>query len=252
MNALDLVREERAKMENLAAEIERNPMTKRFREEEAAITLATRKAAVARIEALQRELESHLTKQVEIDEMGKELAALDNDRKELQAAINSKLSSFWQEKNGFLGEIRQQKEILYSTYDPKIDEVITWSRDKLEYLRKPGRITVSKMGKERNIFTMMKKVTVESNENALYDAMQYCRSAIAELEGMKLIPELNLARIEKFKAGLPRIDIFREFSGEKPMERIDANPRFKSDDQLAWEMGKLLKKGKELLARPRP
>jgi len=51
------------------------------------------------------------------------------------------------------------------------------------------------------------------------DAMQYCQAAITKLEQMKLLPAVDAERIAAMKAGIPRIDVYKEYTGERPMKK---------------------------------
>jgi hypothetical protein len=50
-------------------------------------------------------------------------------------------------------------------------------------------------------------------------------AAIKELEGMKLTPALDLQKIEALKKGIPPIDVYTEYTGEKPMPGSVDMPR---------------------------
>ena len=57
---------------------------------------------------------------------------------------------------------------------------------------------------------MQKNMTMRSNYPAIRDALAYCTRAIAELERMRLAPELDAGRIEELKAGIPDPGEMRE------------------------------------------
>ena len=121
-------------------------------------------------------------------------------------------------------------------------------------MRQPGRIESRGRTSERNLFTEQVKVTSESNKGAVIDAINYCRASIDQLEKMKLKPEIDLQEIESIKAGIPKLDVFNEFSGERAIEGSKGiNPRhlLKSDDQTAWELGKINEKFKKLMSPAR-
>ncbi len=63
---------------------------------------------------------------------------------------------------------------------------------------------------------MTRTVKVDSNAQAVHEAIKYCQGAITSLEKMKLTPELDLPGIEALKVGIPRIDIYTEVTWEKP------------------------------------
>lgn len=94
---------------------------------------------------------------------------------------------------------------------------------------------------------------MESNRPAILSALEYCKAAITELENMKHAPALDAEKIAELKTGIPRIDVYTEFTGEKPygFTVANVNPRLllKSDSQINWEIGKLNQKFKELMRR---
>lgn len=217
-------------IEKLAAEIDRNPLTKKFREEEAVATLVTRTAAADRIEVLKHEAESSSVIQAEIDIMVEKVAALDRERGMLVSEISGKRAVLERFKLDIEGEIRQQEEMLLSTCDLKIDEAITWFRERREaLLRKKVDSQTHKTG--TNIFTMVKTFVTFSNRNAITNALTYCLAAIRELESMKLTPTLDTSRIETLKKGIPDIGKMEEITGERPFSPIYTNPPMKSDSQ---------------------
>ena len=125
-----------------------------------------------------------------------------------------------------------------------IDEATLYFRDKLDFFRAPGRISRNAVGSERNIFTWKKTVKEESNAQAINDAMRYCQAAITELENMKLAPAVDAERIAGLKAGIPKIDVYTEYTGEKPLPRVNTVSR------TDWSIGRLNEKFKELMGRP--
>ena len=240
-------------MEKLAAEIERNPLTKKFRQEEAIKTLAMRQEAAAKLKTLRREQSEVIPKLREAVE-DREIAylnlktTLDAAGGELQRA-RAELSS---ENNNFDSAIGTLEADLIESADLRIEEGIEFFRAKLHWLRLPGRISRTACGSERNIFTMEKTVTEESNVQAINDAMKYCQVTIKELEKMKLSPTLNPEWIEELKGVVPRIDIFIETTGTKPIPGSRGiNPRdlLKSDGQLSWEMRKINEKFQKVMRK---
>lgn len=122
----------------------------------------------------------------------------------------------------FNADIVKCEDLLFETADPLIDATIQFFRDKYDELRKPGKIDRRGRTTERNIFTWTKKTTQETNALAINDALASCRAAILELERMILYPELDLAKIEGMKSGVPEIGIYTEITREAP--RLKALP----------------------------
>lgn len=207
------------KMEKLMAEVESNPEIIRQRKQVAEEVLAKRKAAAARIEDLKIEIEACGVIQGEIDELIKHLADLEKEKEKVKNQISQKRAFMWHEKSGAEGAIRGEEEILLSSYDPSIDEAIDFFRQKLDWLRSPGRISHNAAGSERNIFTEKIKYKDENNVAAIKDTLRYCQKSIQDIEVMKLSPEVDLQRIEEMKKGIPDINIYQEYEGEKPMPK---------------------------------
>jgi hypothetical protein len=249
----DHEKKELEKLEELQKTIEASPLTQQIKAEKAAEVLAKRRAAAEAIEVLKKERGEVIPRlQADIDakeaKYKKAKAALDADLGELQK-VKAALSS---ERNSFDTDIRNQEAILYESADPRIDETITFFREKLEELRKPGRISSRGMKVEVNLFTDTKTLTTESNADAVHEAILYCQNSIKLLEAMKLSPEFHIEGIQELKDGIPSIEVFQEVSGQKPAwPRINTDPRslFKSDDQLSWELGKLNEKFKKVMGK---
>jgi len=240
------------RMKKLADEMEKSPLTKKLRAEEARAILSKRSAAADKIKDLKLDLEATRIIQKDVDELNLKLAALDAEREKIKEAIAGKQYFMMSEKGGIEADIRQSEEILLRTYDTAIDDAISFFRDKLDYLRSPGRISNSKTGGERNIFTETVMLKEESNYPAIIKAINYCRACIDELEKMKLTPEFDMGKIEALKKGIPDINIFTENTNVKPLpgsKGVNPLHLFKSDSEMDWTIGKLMKKAEKILRR---
>lgn len=241
---------EMEKMEELQKVIEASPLTQKIKEEKAAEILAKRREAAGKIEVLKKERDEvipRLRSNIDAKEVAylKAKAALDVLFDKLRTAKTA-LSG---ENCQFDNDIRLQEQILYETADPRIDEGIQFFRDKLDDLRKPGRVSSRGMNVERNIFTDTKTLTTESNKGAVLTALAYCQAAIKGLEELKLWPEFHIEGIQELKDELPSIEVYQEVTGEKPLPRINTAPPLKSDSQLTWELSKLNEKFKKVMGR---
>ena len=235
-------RKEFKKLEELRQVIEASPLIKKINEDKASEILAQRTAAANKIENLNLDMAATRIIQKDIDEMNLKLAALDSEREEIKMAIVGKQYFMMNERSGIQGEIRHVEEILLRTYDTAIDDAINFFRDKLDYLRSPGRISHSNVGSDRNIFTETVKLKRESNYPAIIKAINYCRACIDELEKMKMEPALDLEKIEAIKKEIPDINIFTENTAVKPL------PGSK-DNFLTYTMGKLDEKVKKIMGK---
>ena len=68
--------------------------------------------------------------------------------------------------------------------------------------------------------------------------------SITELENLMLAPAVDAERIAGLKAGIPKIDVYMEYTGEKPLPRVNKVSR------TDWSIGRLNEKFKELMGRP--
>jgi hypothetical protein len=253
-----MLKEDTAKKEEklaaLLKEAEDSPIVKQLRTEKAAATLATRMEAAGKIEGLKKErdevipilIEDRDAKEAKYKEAKAALDAAGGEYQTARGAVSGRSQSFD-------NAISRQETILLETADPAIDEAITFFRKKLDWLREPGRISRDARGAEVNIFTETVTRTTASNVPAIHSALNYCQAAIKALEQMKLCPELDVGKIEELKGNIPRIDVYTEFSGEKPVGRTIAgvNPRMllPSDSQMDWEIAKVNERYKEIMRR---
>ena len=236
---------ENEKAEKLLAELNDHPLTKKLREDKAAETLATRREVAGKIEVLRNE-ESAVLPELQADLQEKEAVHAAAKTVLAGAAVKFQAATLAlrQARLTFDTAIRTCEASLFESADPAIDAAINFFRDKLDFLRTPGRISRNAIGAERNIFTEKKTVKQESNLPAINSAMTYCRAAITELENMKLAPAVDAERIAGLKVGIPKIDVYTEYTGEKPLPRVNTVSR------TDWSVGRLNEKFKELMGRP--
>lgn len=203
------------------------PLVEKYRAEKKAETLAKRVTAKTKIGALQKEGKALFPLlQQKVDEIKKTLGALDDERKGLQNELSKAVAELQRQKLRVENEIRKNDEILFNSYNEKIDEALMFFKDKLDELRKPGKIDKRTRGGETNLITMKKEFKTETNVDAIRKAMTYCQSVIRELEEMRLNPELDLLRIETLKKNIPSIDIYQETIGERTLRGAeDVNPK---------------------------
>ena len=118
-----------------------------------------------------------------------------------------------------------------------------------EDLRKPGRISVNRLGAERNVFREKIEVREESNIDAVNSALQYCMAAIKELERIKLAPVLDIEKLDQLKRGIPNIEVYAERAAERsfPRENPDPFASFPSDWEQNHTFQKLMERAKKAL-----
>ena len=203
------------------------PLVENYRAEKKAETLAKRVTAKTKIGALQKEGKALFPLlQQKVDEIKKTLGALDDERKGLQNELSKAVAELQRQKLRVENEIRKNDEILFTSYNEKIDEALMFFKDKLDELRKPGKIDKRTRGGETNLITMKKEFKTETNVDAIRKAMTYCQAVIRELEEMRLNPELDLLRIETLKKNIPSIDIYQETIGERTLRGAeDVSPK---------------------------
>jgi hypothetical protein len=218
---------------------------KTLRADKAAETLATRRETAGRIEALRNEQAEVLPKlQADLEEKEAKFVAAKAALEGLASDCRAAALAVYSKRFAFDNTIRNCEASLLESADPAIDTAILFFKDKLDWLRTPGRISRNAVGAVRNIFTEKKTVKEESNVPAINSAMTYCRAAITELENMKLAPALDAEKIAELKAGIPKIDVYTEYVGEKPF------PRVNTVSPTDWSIGRLNQKFKELMGRP--
>lgn len=257
MNTRKANAEEAEKLAKLLVQAETHPMMRAIMAEKAAAILATRTEAAGKIEVAKRERDEVIP-QLLSDRAAKEenfkraKAALDTAGGEYNAARFT-LSSRGQ---SFDHTISGQEQTLIESADPAIDAAIIFFKGKLDWLRAPERISTTRRGAIRNIHTEKITTKVETNYDAINAALRYCMDAVAELQRMKLDPVLDVEKIERMSAGIPSVDIFSEFTGEKPMPGSRGmpliRPRFggaASDEYEQTLLDRVHKKAKDFLKK---
>jgi hypothetical protein len=236
-------REELAKVETLLAKIQALPVSKAAHEAEAAATLETRKAADARRQnADQRGAVILPERRAALEAAEAAVKAYDAGRRAvLDTAVLARVAL--NEAGQAIEYERREAEIfLLSNYDPRIDEAITFFRDKREELfcRNPNTQTIPGA---KNIFTERRPVTVYTNYPALMATLAYCLEALHTLEAMRLIPAVDLELLEKLKREIPNADAEQETVGGT----IHAGGSYFPPIPAPSRTGRLLTKAKQLL-----
>jgi len=238
------------KLSELLKEAEGHPMMKAILSEKAAAVLGERLLVAAKLRAAMEEAEKVIPdRQKEVDALVAHLAEYDKGRSVILDKLTAAKGELAKARQSLDWERSHAEAALLSNYDPRIDDAITFFRERFESLRVKDINTQRRTG-ETNIFTEKQEVFTYSNAAAIQDALTYCRAAIDELERMKLTPDLDAERIEALRKGIPDADELRENAGEKPMEGsrgINPLNLLKSDDQLSWEIGKIGEKFKKIM-----
>lgn len=231
--------------------LERHPLTAKLREEEAARILAQRQEAGARIRELNAEAERTLPElQADVTVAQKALARHDTERQAFVDHVNAARLALMSERLRLDREKSQAETLLLESYDVRIDEAITFFRDKHDELRRRTVCTDTRRD-GINLMNLTRRLIKRSNSAAIQDCLSYCQAAIRELEAMKLNPAFDAGRLEELKAGLPDADEMREHSTEKPMEPGPPDPLklLPSDSQIDWQLGKLTERFKRVMRR---
>jgi hypothetical protein len=240
---------ENERMEELRKTIEEHPLTAQIRADQAAETLKKRQAAAAEIEILEKDTGTLEKLQAEIDRLAARLPDLEREKNEVQKAINSKKWEFSQTKFDREREISRLKEVLYSCYDPAIDQTIDFFRERFEALRRK-KISSQTIREGTDIFTLTKKLKSFSNYAAVNGALTYLRVAIEILEKMKLEPAFAPAKIEILKKEIPDTETLQELEVEKPLPKTpDPLHSLPSDSCLDYTIEKLNEKFKKIMGR---
>ena len=206
---------------------DKHPLAEAYRQEKAAETLKQRQEAAERLEAIKTEIAEGFPEQE---------AALSSILHDLKAAEKQAVAlKLEAEETGRklriakadLERKRAAVEVeLFASCDERLDQAQGFFRAKLDELRRPGTIDTRPMGAARDVLRQSKTVKMESNFNAVEEAMAFCRDAVTRLELMKLIPEYPAAAVEKLKEEIPSIHVYQEYTAERPMPKgapIDAN-----------------------------
>jgi chromosome segregation ATPase len=258
LNAKEATAKKEEKLSELLTTAEDHPLMKAILAEKAAAIQATRTEAAGKIEALKKERDEVIPKlladrDAKEEKFKKAKAALDAAGGEYQTARSVVTS-----RNQFFDNaISRQETILLETADPEIDAAILFFQDRLAFLRTPGRISMNRIGAERNVFTEKVTTRVESNYDAVNAALRYCLDAVQELQQMKRTVALDLQKIEGMKKGIPDINVYSESTAEKPMPGSVGMPAFRprfggaaSDEYEQTLIDRVLKKAADFVSKP--
>ena len=213
-------KEDAEKMKELLREADSHPLMKKILEEKSAAVLLQRTEAAEKIAGLVAERDAKIPRlRVEVEATEKVFLEAKTAMAVAAAEHNLARQTLASESHVFAFEIAKQQELLLGNYDTALDDASAFFTEKLEWLRAPGRVTRSAGGAVRHIGAWKKITSQESNSGAVGAALQFCQSAIRALEQMKLVPEVDLAAIERLKAGIPSIEIYTEFSSEKSLPK---------------------------------
>ena len=199
---------------------DKHPLAEAYKQQKAAETLQHRLEAAERLEAVMAEIRAGFPEQeAALCSVLEDLKAAEK----LVVALRAEAGQAYRDLQIAKADLDRKKQAietqLFSTYDQRIDEAQSFFRDRLDDLRRPGKISTRPMGATRNLFTLTKEVRTESNYDAILEASAYCRDAIAKLESMKLLPEFPEAEIEALKQGVPSIDRYVEYCAERPLPK---------------------------------
>jgi len=250
-----LEKEEMEETKKRLEKIEKTSFMAQYHAEEAAKVLAKRTEAAAKIATLEKERVELLPR------LQKDLAEKEGKFLQAKRAMEAAFDEFKKSKNeltsasfNFSNAIGRHEQTLIESAPKEIDEAILFFREKLDWLRSPGRISTNRIGAVQNIFTLTVESHTETNSPAVRSALSYCMAAVPVLEEMKLWPELDGARIQAIKDGIPSIDVYTELSGTRPMPKPpSANPRdyLPTDSEMEWSLNKINEKFDKLMKRPR-
>jgi hypothetical protein len=243
-------REDQEKLKELLAKAETSPIIKQLQKEEAESVLKKRTAAAEKIKELETERDEIFSR------LQKDLKMKDGRCQEIKADYQTASNELAKVKaettqSGHVFEtaIGNQRDILRETADPAIDVAKKFFNKKLDWLRKPGRVSKEIGESKKNIVNWTKTEVIRTNSPAVRDALDYCRAAISALEKAKLIPSLDVAMIEKLKDEIPDVNIYTSFSGQKDMEKGLLPAQKRLDNYQSSVMNVLLGKADLLLSK---
>ncbi len=207
-------------MERDIQDLKNHPLMEQIKKEKAESILKKRQEAAEKIKQVEKERDRIIPK-VRIELIAKEVKvkaaeALKNEAIQEYQRLNQEINA---KTFQFEGIIKEQENFLITSADTAIGEAIQYFNEKLIWLRKPGRISHGNVGAEKNLISWKKTTREESNYEAVLSALRYCQDSIKELENMKLVPVLDVEKIEKMKKAVPSIDVYTEYTGEKSMPK---------------------------------
>jgi hypothetical protein len=195
-----------------------HPMTKKIIAEDRAATDSKRKAALLEMTALETAFLTDRRKfEAEIEANGETLKAAVKALEEARGAygtVHQKKMLLNVEFDRLYGS---QRAILLASYPPVIDEFVHDMLNKLADLPKTFRH--AKRAGAVHFFLDDEPELHESNAEAIQQASDYIRAAIAEAEAWKTadISEIDIVkRLEELRAGIPKTDIFETKEQVKP------------------------------------
>ncbi|MDI6798097.1 MAG: hypothetical protein QMD09_14205, partial [Desulfatibacillaceae bacterium] len=211
--------------------LEKHPLTQQLKADEAAATLARRKAAAARIQALKTEREATLPgliqahkRALEAHEAAKK--ALGSLEADCRAAYIAKVNKADHYQRGNA----KATDVLHSTASPELDSAIAWFREKIETIRHQKPINQQRLDGRRDPVNDRQALLTFTNADAINKALAYCRQAIPALEALKMEPDFDAGKIEALKKSIPDTNELSEVrhskkdSGWKPRPVPNSDP----------------------------
>lgn len=221
-------RDKEEKLAGLLKDAEGHPMMKAIRAEKAAAVLGERLLAAGKLRAATEKAEKVIPeRQREVDALVADLTEYDKGRSVILDKLTAARGELVKARQSLDWERSHAEAALLSNYDTTIDDAITFFRDRIESLMVKDINTQTRTG-ETNVFTEKKEVFVFSNYSAIRDTLAYCRSAIDEIERMKLTPDLDADKIEALRKGIPDADELSENAGEKDMASKETGPGYRN------------------------
>ena len=197
-----------------------HPLAEAYKQQKAAETLLHRQAAAEKLEAVLADIRAGFPEaEASLSSILEDL----NQAEKQVTALRAEAGQAYRDLQILKANAAHRQDILEAqllgNYDSRIDAALDFFRNKIDDLRRPETLNTIPRGSTRNLFTMKKTVRLESNYNAVAEALQFCRDAITLLEGWKLLPEYPAQEVEDLKAGIPSIDRYEEFEGERSLPR---------------------------------
>ena len=209
------------KIDEIVRKIEGTSFFKKFKQKEAAEILEKRQEVAGKIAALEAERSEKLPKlQSALAQKEKAMKQAESALEKATVDYNRVRTEKWGRSHQFDYQIGQQRALMIETADPAIDGAIKFFQLKLDWLRRPGRFSRSAQGSALDLVSLKRTTKEINNSLAISDALKYCQDAIQKLELMKLQPVFDGGSVEELKAGVPPLDVFFEFSGERPPKKL--------------------------------
>jgi len=185
--------------------LKNSELAQEFRRKQNNELVKTRREKIIACARLREEsLKTNTQMQEIINKYRHNLKRLKDEEEELTRIVEEQLAPLREEGLRIDREITENEFYLRTNYDSAIDDAIKFFNQKIDVAarEKPLRNIADKTKK----LSGKSEVIIHTTQPAISGFVDYCRTALREIQEMKLIEaKCDLARIEHLKANLPDI-----------------------------------------------